>query len=114
LLDKVERNKQRGEFVAYCCSEELFGKDKPVEHHQLLCSFLQKVEQGEIDRLMLFMPPGSAKSTYTSVRFASWYLGRHPGDSLIQACHTASGLEIVHMSAARSSPTASTTIGSTP
>src|SRR5690349_2191539 len=38
---------------------------------------------------MIFMPPGSAKSTYTSVRFASWYLGRHPQDSIIQACHTA-------------------------
>jgi hypothetical protein len=38
---------------------------------------------------MVFMPPGSAKSTYTSMRFASWYLGKHPTDSLIQGCHTA-------------------------
>ena len=70
----------------YCGSDELFGQEKPAKHHALLCAFLQQVGRGEIDRLMIFMPPGSAKSTYTSVRFASWYLGRHPQDSIIQAC----------------------------
>jgi hypothetical protein len=80
---------QAEQLVAYCGSDELFGQEKPAAHHALLCDFLQQVERGEIDRLMIFMPPGSAKSTYTSVRFASWYLGRHPQDSIIQACHTA-------------------------
>jgi hypothetical protein len=32
------------------------------------------VQRGEIKRLVVFIPAGSAKSIYTSVRFASWYL----------------------------------------
>ncbi len=36
---------------------------KPAKHHQLLIEKLEAVERGEIRRLMLFMPPGSAKST---------------------------------------------------
>ena len=32
---------------------------------------------------MVFMPPGSAKSTYSSVRFPPYYLGKFPGKSII-------------------------------
>lgn len=38
---------------------------------------------------MVFMPPGSAKSTYTSVRFPSYFLGRFPKKDLIQCSNTA-------------------------
>lgn len=37
---------------------------------------------------MVFMPPGSAKSTYASILFPSWYIGRHPDKSIIHASHT--------------------------
>ena len=37
---------------------------------------------------MVCMPPGSAKSTYTSVIFPSWFLGRNPASSVIAASHT--------------------------
>jgi len=37
---------------------------------------------------MIFMPPGSAKSTYSSVLFPPWYLARHPTHALIAASHT--------------------------
>jgi len=45
------------------------------------------VADGKIKRLMGMMPPGSAKSTYTSVVFPTWYLGRHPGKQLILASY---------------------------
>lgn len=38
---------------------------------------------------MVFMPPGSAKSTYSSIRFITWYLGRWPTHDIIQASNTA-------------------------
>lgn len=60
----------------------------PARHHQYLISKLEAVERGEIRRLMVFMPPGSAKSTYASVVFPSWYLGRNPGNSIIHGSHT--------------------------
>lgn len=61
---------------------------KPARHHQLLIDKLEAVERGEIRRLMVFMPPGSAKSTYGSVVFPSWYLGRNPKNSIIHGSHT--------------------------
>lgn len=60
----------------------------PARHHKLLLDKLEAVERGEIKRLMVFMPPGSAKSTYGSVLFPSWYLGRNKGKSVIAASHT--------------------------
>jgi hypothetical protein len=39
----------------------------PATHHHLLIDELAKVASGETDRLMLLLPPGSAKSTYASL-----------------------------------------------
>ena len=49
---------------------------KPARHHQLLCKKLEDVADGKIRRLMIFMPPGHAKSTYASLLFIAWFLGR--------------------------------------
>src|SRR3954469_19582772 len=59
----------------------------PAEHHRLLIAELEAIERGENDRLMGFMPPGSAKSTYASVGFPPWYLGRNPEKSIITASY---------------------------
>lgn len=50
---------------------------------------LEKVALGTCDRLMLLLPPGSAKSTYASLLFPAWFLGQHPGSHLICVSHTA-------------------------
>jgi predicted phage terminase large subunit-like protein len=60
----------------------------PVAHHRLLIAELEAVEAGVNNRLMVCMPPGSAKSTYTSATYPSWYLGRNPQRSIIAASHT--------------------------
>jgi predicted phage terminase large subunit-like protein len=57
-------------------------------HHALMIAELEAVERGDVDRLMLLLPPGAAKSTYASVLFPSWFLGRNPGLSVIAASHT--------------------------
>lgn len=56
-------------------------------HHLLWLECLQKVEDGEIKRLMGLMPPGSAKSTYSSVVFPTHFLGRFPETSIIVASY---------------------------
>lgn len=61
---------------------------EPAAHHQLIIDGLESVAAGETPRLALFLPPGSAKSTYASVLFPPWYLARHPKDCVIQASHT--------------------------
>ena len=52
-------------------------------HHCLLLNQLTSVSRGEIDRLMVLMPPGSAKSTYASLLFPAWWFTQHPDSSVI-------------------------------
>jgi predicted phage terminase large subunit-like protein len=43
---------------------------------------------GDEEVLLLFAPPGSAKSTYVSVLLPSWYLANHPTKSILAATHS--------------------------
>ena len=61
----------------------------PAPHHLLLIRELEAVAAGTTDRLMVLMPPGSAKSTYASLVFPPWFLHRHPRAQVIAASHTA-------------------------
>jgi predicted phage terminase large subunit-like protein len=61
----------------------------PAAHHKLLIRELQAVADGKCDRLMVSMPPGSAKSTYASVLFPAWLMASNPNMALIGASHTA-------------------------
>lgn len=61
--------------------------EPPAKHHELICDACDKVLEGEIRNLMIFMPPGSAKSSYASVRFPAYYLGRKPRNGIITASY---------------------------
>ena len=61
----------------------------PARHHLVLTDALADVAAGRTDRLMVLMPPGSAKSTYASLLFPPWFLSRHPRAHVIAASHTA-------------------------
>jgi predicted phage terminase large subunit-like protein len=58
-----------------------------AEHHELILRELQRTMETEHGRLMIFAPPGSAKSTMASVVGPSWYLGRKPGARVIMASY---------------------------
>jgi predicted phage terminase large subunit-like protein len=60
----------------------------PAAHHRLLIDHLEAVERREILKLMVWMPPGSAKSTYTSVFFPPWFMGRNPENTLLGISNT--------------------------
>ncbi len=60
----------------------------PARHHRFLIDKLEAVERGDIKRLMVMMPPGASKSTYASIVFPAWYLGRNPRKSIIGASHS--------------------------
>lgn len=49
--------------------------------------------RGETKRLMVNMPPGSAKSTYGSVLFPAWAMAQRPGIDVIGASNTANMAE---------------------
>jgi predicted phage terminase large subunit-like protein len=62
----------------------------PAAHHLLLLRELERLAAGRVDRLMLLLPPGSAKSTYASVIFPAWLLGQGGRTQIVAACHTES------------------------
>ena len=54
-------------------------------HNRAIAKALMKVERGDINRLMIFMPPRHGKTMQVSEYFPAWYLGRNPADQII-AC----------------------------
>lgn len=58
-----------------------------VRHTRYLCDKLEQVEQGEVKRLMVFMPPRHSKSMTITETFPSWVLGRNPNKQIIVACY---------------------------
>lgn len=65
-----------------------FAGFEPARHHKMLIEALEAVESGDIHRLAVFMPPGSAKSTYASILFPPWLMQRQPKANLLAASHT--------------------------
>jgi predicted phage terminase large subunit-like protein len=61
---------------------------QPAAHHLLLIEELEKLESGETETLLVFMPPGSAKSTYVNFLFPAWYLARNKTHSVLSASHS--------------------------
>lgn len=62
---------------------------KLARHHELVVDTIQKLADGnhEADGVMVFMPPGSAKSTYCSVIAPAWLAGRKPNYNVIAASY---------------------------
>lgn len=62
---------------------------EPAKHHLLIIKHLERIANNELDLLLIFAPPGSAKSTYVSVLFPSWYMARNPKHNYLAATHSA-------------------------
>lgn len=62
---------------------------EPAAHHQLIINELEAfIVNPDLDVLLLHAPPGSAKSTYVSVLFPSWYLANNPKNNVLFATHS--------------------------
>ena len=60
---------------------------EPAKHHLLIINEIERFLESDDEVLLVFAPPGSAKSTYGSVLFPSWYLATHPTKSILAATH---------------------------
>lgn len=61
----------------------------PARHHRYFCEALDRVTQKKCQRLIISAPPGSAKSTYSSLAFPAHFMGNRPGCNVVTASHTA-------------------------
>lgn len=60
---------------------------EPAKHHRVLNQHLEAAARRDIRRLMIWMPPGSAKSTYTSMLFPPWWMHQWPGGKILSITH---------------------------
>lgn len=58
-------------------------------HHRIIADALERVECGELKRLIIELPPRHSKSEMTSINFPAWVLGRDPDRNIIQASYAA-------------------------
>lgn len=79
------RRAARKSFTGFC--EAIAPDEPPAEHHKLICEAFDDVVEGKKKRIMIFMPPGSAKSTYATVRGPAYYLGRTEKKGVICASY---------------------------
>lgn len=60
----------------------------PWWYHKEIAEALQKVERGEIKRLLIQMPPRHGKTDLVSVKFPAWCYGRHPDWPIINGAYS--------------------------
>lgn len=81
----LKRNRARDNLADYI--SYVSGMETP-RHSRLLCEYLEKAMERKITRLMVFMPPGHAKSWCISRHFPAYYLAKFPMHAVISATHT--------------------------
>lgn len=85
----LARRAARSSFTGYC-RYRLPPDQQLALHHELITEALDMVERNVpgFDRVLIMMPPGSAKSTYGSCYFPEYFAGRNPQLSVIAGSHT--------------------------
>lgn len=97
-IELLRRRKARESLIDYARYIEVPGAPlteeedeenfRPVEtvvarHHELILGATQRCIARHSGRSMLFLPPGSAKSTYATVVAPTWAMGQTPGFKVI-------------------------------
>jgi predicted phage terminase large subunit-like protein len=71
-----------------CYIDPNAAQNYEAEHLRRISEKLEAVERGEIKRLFVTCPPRHWKSSLCSEKFPTWYLSRHPKDSVILTSHS--------------------------
>lgn len=86
-IEKLAIQASRDKLVPFCLT---YDKNYTVNwHHRVLADALEKVESGEIKRLIIEMPPRHGKSQLASIYFPAWFLGRNPDKEIITCSYSA-------------------------
>lgn len=86
ILDELEqRDKAKTSLADY---SRYMLELNPAAHHILICDHIDRLLNDEYDELIILAPPGSAKSTYTSVALPSYFLGKFPTGQVLTASYS--------------------------
>ena len=84
--EKKIQNKAKNDFLSFVkCVWPEFVEGS---HHRHIAEKFNKLATGEINRLIVNMPPRHTKSEFASYLLPAWMVGRNPKLKIIQATHT--------------------------
>ena len=84
--EKKIQNKAKNDFLSFVkCVWPDFVEGS---HHRHIADKFNKLATGEINRLIINMPPRHTKSEFASYLLPAWMVGRDPKLKIIQATHT--------------------------
>ena len=84
--EKKIQNKAKNDFLSFVkCVWPEFVEGS---HHRHIADKFNKLASGEINRLIINMPPRHTKSEFASYLLPAWMVGRDPKLKIIQATHT--------------------------
>lgn len=86
-VELLRRHDAQRNLIAF--TEYTFARYRVARHHRLIAAQLERVLKGEVDRLMLLVPPRHGKSELASRRFPAFYLGHHPDRQFLSISATA-------------------------
>lgn len=81
LTNYIEYVDPKYEMTAYQWSEE-------NKIHPQIINALERVEKWQTKRLMIFCPPRLWKSDVATIKFGTWYLGKHPEKRIIVSSYS--------------------------
>ena len=89
-MDRYVKARAKTDFLTFVrkTAPTLVTDFKMGSHIELLCDRLQKVAEGKLKRLMVFLPPRSSKSLIASKIFPAWYIGREPNHEIMSVSHS--------------------------
>jgi len=87
VLQEIARRNAQRSLLAF--TKFTFSQYEIAPHHTIISNALESIESGEIDRLIITVPPRHGKSELASIRFPAWYLGRNSRNRIIAATYSA-------------------------
>jgi predicted phage terminase large subunit-like protein len=89
-LEEYANMRARSDFLTFVkiFAPTLISDFKMGRHIELLCSKLQGVVDGNVKRLMVFLPPRSSKSVICSKLFPAWYIGNFGNHEIMSLSHS--------------------------
>ena len=89
LMKKIDEESQ-DDFLTFVrlMAPKLISDWKMGKHIEVISKKLTQLENGEIKRLMVFLPPRSSKSVICSKLFPAWYIGKNPEHEILTVSHS--------------------------
>lgn len=102
LLEEERKSQARRSLTKYAAYVDVPGAPAPdykksqkfyaeklgaALHHRKIAAVCEAIDSGKIKNAMVFAPPGTAKSTWISVVFSTWFLGKNPRKDIISTSY---------------------------